>query len=69
MRLALAACTLAMAGCVSFPIPPSDMGGAKRGELGTLTLRVVAEYKPNIAGTMQAAMRKFAPTDGKEVIK
>jgi hypothetical protein len=56
-------------GCVSIPIPPTDMGSAKTGELGTLNLRVVAEYKPNWAGTVQAGLRQWAGGSGKEVIK
>ena len=54
-------------GCVSIPIPPQDMGKVERGELGTLTVRVVAEYKPNWAGTVQAGLRQWS--GGKEVIK
>ena len=55
-------------GCVSIPIPPSDMGKVERGELGTLTVKVVAEYKPNWAGTVQAGLRQWSGS-GKEVIK
>lgn len=54
-----------VAGCVSLPVPPADMAGAKRGELGTLIVKIVAEYKPNWIGMTQAAMRKFS--DGKSV--
>jgi hypothetical protein len=58
------------AGCVSIPIPPQDMGKVQRGELGTLNVRVVAEYKPNWAGTVQAGLRQWAnKSTGKEVIK
>lgn len=52
--------------CVSIPVPPSDMGGAKRGELGNLNIRVVCEYKPNWQGTMNAALRRLSG-DNKEV--
>jgi hypothetical protein len=65
--LALAWVVLAV-GCVSFPIPPTDMGNTKAGELGTLKLRVAVEYKPNWAGTVQAGLRQWAGS-GKEVIK
>ena len=67
--IALAILALAWAalvvGCVSLPVPPADMAGAKRGELGTLIVKIVAEYKPNWIGMTQAAMRKFS--DGKSV--
>jgi hypothetical protein len=66
--LALAA-TLVVGGCVSIPIPPTDMGSAKAGELGTLKVRVVAEYKPNWAGTIQAGLRQWAGGGSKEVKK
>jgi hypothetical protein len=66
--LALAWVVLAV-GCVSIPIPPQDMGKVQRGELGTLNVRVVAEYKPNWAGTVQAGLRQWAGGSGKEVIK
>jgi hypothetical protein len=36
------------------------MGSAQAGELGTLNVRVVAEYKPNWAGTAQAALRQWS---------
>jgi hypothetical protein len=65
--LALAA-ALVVGGCVSIPIPPSDMGGAKAGELGTLNVRIVAEYKPNWQGTLQAGLRSWSG-DNKEVKK
>jgi len=64
--LALAWAAL-VAGCVSVPVPPSDMGSAKRGELGTLILKLTAEYKPNWQGTVQAALRHWAQPDGKTV--
>jgi hypothetical protein len=65
--LALAWAALA-AGCVSIPIPPSDMGTTKAGELGTLKLRVAVEYKPNWAGTVQAGLRQWSG-GGKETVK
>ena len=64
--LALAWAAL-VAGCVSIPVPPSDMGSAKRGELGTLIVKVTAEYKPNWAGTLQAGLRHLSRGDGKTV--
>ena len=65
------AAALVVGGCVSIPIPPSDMGRVQTGELGTLNVRVVAEYKPNWAGTVQAGLRQWAAGGGqdKEVIK
>jgi hypothetical protein len=60
------ASALILAGCVSFPVPPSDMGKVKRGELGTLVVKVVAQYKPNWAGTVQAGLRQWN-AGGKEV--
>ena len=65
--LALAWAAL-VAGCVSFPIPPTDMGTTKAGELGTLKLRVAVEYKPNWAGVVQAGLSQWSG-GGKEVIK
>ncbi len=53
-------------GCVSIPVPPADMGKAKRGELGTLIVKITAEYKPNWIGVTQAALRQCAG-DNKEV--
>lgn len=53
--LALAWAALAV-GCVSVPIPPSDMGGMKAGQLGNLEARVVVAYKPNWQGMAQAAV-------------
>lgn len=64
----LAGFALLAPGCVSIPIPPQDMGKVQRGELGTLIVKVVAEYKPNWAGTIQAGLRQRAG-DGKEVVK
>jgi hypothetical protein len=43
------------------------MGSAKRGELGTLIVKVTAEYKPNWAGTLQAGLRHLSRGDGKTV--
>lgn len=54
-------------GCVSLPIPPTDMGTTKAGELGTLKVRVAVEYQPNWAGVVQAGLRQWG--SGKEVVK
>ena len=68
MKIACAlAAALALCGCVSFPIPPTDMGTTKAGELGTLKLRVAVEYKPNWAGVVQAGLRQWS--GGKQVVK
>lgn len=68
--IALAILALAWAalvvGCVSVPVPPTDLGTTKRGELGTLIVKITAEYKPNWIGVTQAALRQFAG-DNKEV--
>ena len=63
----LLALTPILSACVSIPIPPMDMGSAKAGEIGTLNVRVVAEYKPNWTGTAQAALRQWSgqSADGK----
>lgn len=53
--LALAWAALVV-GCVSVPIPPSDMGGMKAGQLGRVEARVVVAYKPNWQGVAQAAV-------------
>jgi len=45
-----------VAGCVSVPVPPGDMGKLKAGQLGTLTARVVVAYTPNYGGLAQAAL-------------
>jgi hypothetical protein len=63
------AATLVIGGCVSIPIPPSDMGQTKQGELGTLVVKVVAQYQPNWAGTVQAGLRQWSGGGGKEVKK
>lgn len=52
--LLLAAFALFCTGCVSVPIPPSDMGGMKAGQLGNLEARIVVAYKPNLQGLLQA---------------
>ena len=63
--LALAWAALA-AGCVSVPIPPSDMGNLKAGQLGNIEARIVVAYKPNWQGVAQAAVDRVfkKPTDG-----
>ena len=68
--IALAILALAWAvlvvGCVSVPIPPSDMGGMKAGQLGNIEARIVVAYKPNWQGVAQAAVDRVfkKPTDG-----
>lgn len=54
------------AGCVSVPIPPSDMGSMKAGQLGHVEARVVISYKPNWQGVGQAAVDRLfkSKTDG-----
>ena len=58
--IALAILALAWAalvvGCVSVPVPPSDMGGMKAGQLGNIEARIVVAYKPNWQGVAQAAV-------------
>lgn len=63
--LALAWAAL-VAGCVSVPIPPSDMGGVKAGQLGNIEARIVVAYKPNWQGVGQAAVDRIfkSKTDG-----
>ena len=53
--LALAWAALVV-GCVSVPVPPSDMGGMKAGQLGNIEARIVVAYKPNWQGVAQAAV-------------
>ena len=52
------------AGCVSIPIPPSDMGNIKAGQLGNLQARLVFSYKPNWQGVAQAATDRLFKKDG-----
>ena len=63
--LALAWAALVV-GCVSVPIPPSDMGGMKAGQLGNIEARIVVAYKPNWQGVAQAAVDRIfkKPADG-----
>lgn len=56
LALAWAACA---AGCVSVPVPPSDMGNLKAGQLGNIEARVVISYKPNWQGVGQAAVDRL----------
>jgi hypothetical protein len=58
--LLLAAFALFCTGCVSVPIPPTDMGSTKAGDLGSLNVRVVCEYKPNWTGMASAALRQWS---------
>ncbi len=61
LALLWAACA---AGCVSVPVPPSDMGGMKAGQLGRIEARVVVAYKPNWQGVAQAATDRLFNKDG-----
>jgi hypothetical protein len=61
LALIWAACA---AGCVSVPVPPSDMGGMKAGQLGRIEARVVVAYKPNWQGVAQAATDRLFNKDG-----
>ena len=51
-------------GCVSVPVPPSDMGNMKAGQLGRIEARVVVAYKPNWQGVAQAATDRLFKKDG-----
>ena len=57
--LLLAAFAWLCTGCVSVPVPPSDMGNVKAGQLGTLTAKVVVAYQPNYQGLAQAAVDRL----------
>ena len=61
--IALAILALAWAalvvGCVSVPIPPSDMGSMRAGQLGHVEARIVVAYKPNWQGLSQAAVDRL----------
>jgi hypothetical protein len=61
LALLWAACA---AGCVSVPVPPSDMGNMKAGQLGRIEARVVVAYKPNWQGVAQAATDRLFKKDG-----
>ena len=61
MRLAFTAAALFCAGCVSFPVPPADMGNMKAGQLGKLRVQLTAKWEPNWMGVLQAAMNKPLP--------
>ena len=63
--LALAWAAL-VAGCVSVPVPPTDMPNMKAGQLGNLEARLVVTYKPNFQGIVQATADRFfkKPTGG-----
>jgi hypothetical protein len=56
LALIWAACA---AGCVSVPVPPSDMGSLKAGQLGVLQAKLVLAWKPNWTGVTQAALDGF----------
>jgi hypothetical protein len=61
--LALAWAAL-VAGCVSVPVPPADMGNLKAGQLGNIEARIVVAYKPNWQGVAQAATDRLFKKDG-----
>lgn len=61
LALIWAAC---VAGCVSVPVPPADMGNMKAGQLGNIEARVVVAYKPNWQGLAQAATDRLFKKDG-----
>ena len=61
LALAWAAC---VAGCVSVPVPPADMGNLKAGQLGNIEARIVVAYKPNWQGVAQAATDRLFKKDG-----
>ena len=61
LALIWAACA---AGCVSVPVPPSDMGNLKAGQLGNIEARVVVAYKPNWQGLGQAAADRIFKRNG-----
>jgi len=50
MRLALSAlAALALTGCVSFPVPPTDLGGLHAGSLGKLRVYLACKWEPAAA--------------------
>jgi hypothetical protein len=61
--LALAWAAL-VAGCVSVPVPPADMGNLKAGQLGNIEARIVVAYKPNWQGVAQAATDRIFKRSG-----
>lgn len=62
--------SLLLSGCVTFPIPPADMGSVKQGDLGALTLKIACEYKPNWSGVARVAARRWLGAgDGKTVVR
>lgn len=64
--MVLAAYGLLAPACVSIPVPPTDFGSTKSGELGRLVIS--AKYEPNWIGTTQAALRSWS-SNGKTVVK
>ena len=62
--LIAASIALCVSGCVSVPVPPSDMGNMKAGQLGNLQARLVVSYKPNWQGVAQAATDRLFKKDG-----
>lgn len=63
-KLIAAAWAACVVGCVSVPVPPSDMGNLKAGQLGNLQARLVVSYKPNWQGLAQAATDRLFKKDG-----
>lgn len=57
MRLLILA-VVPVAGCVSFPLPPTDMANMQAGQLGRLRLQLVAKWEPNWSGVLTAAMNR-----------
>jgi len=50
MRLAfMALAALALTGCVSFPVPPTDLGGLHAGSLGKLRVYLACKWEPAAA--------------------
>ena len=61
LRAACCLAALACAGCVSFPVPPADMGGVRAGQLGRVRLQLTAKWEPDWQGVLQAAARLSLP--------
>lgn len=64
--MVLAAYGLLASACVSIPVPPTDIGSTKSGELGRLVIS--AKYEPNWIGATQAALRSWS-SNGKTVVQ
>lgn len=61
LRAACCLAALACAGCVSFPVPPADMGGVRAGQLGRVRLQLTAKWEPDWQGVLQAALNRPRP--------